>query len=90
VLLGNAAAGGIGIDEFKVADTVIYISNSCDTEQRKQSEDRTHRIGSEQHEKITYYDIIVPNTVDVKIVQVMRRDGSVSAEIMRDGINQWI
>ncbi len=90
VLLGNQAAGGIGIDEFKVADTVIYVSNSADTEQRKQSEDRNHRIGSEIHNQIVYYDLIVPNTVDVKIVQIMRRDGNVSAAVMRDGISQWI
>ena len=89
-MVGNPSAGGIGIDEFKVADTVIYISNSCDTEQRKQSEDRNHRIGSECHNTITYYDIIVPNTVDVKVVQVMRRDGNVSAEVMRDGLREWI
>jgi hypothetical protein len=90
VLLGNQAAGGIGIDEFKVADTVIYVSNSADTEQRKQSEDRNHRIGSEIHNRVVYFDLIVPNTVDVKIVQIMRRDGNISAEVMRDGISQWI
>jgi hypothetical protein len=90
VLIGNQDAGGIGIDEFKVADTVIYVSNSANTEQRKQSEDRNHRIGSEVHDSVTYFDIIVPNTVDVKIVQIMRRDGNISAEVMRDGISQWI
>lgn len=90
VLVGNAAAGGIGIDEFKIASVVIYFSNSYDTEARIQSEDRTHRGGSEVHDKITYYDLVVPNTVRVKIIGTLRANKSISDEVMRDGIAEWI
>lgn len=89
-IVGNAAAGGIGIDEFKAASIVIYYSNSYNTEERIQSEDRTHRIGSERHEKITYFDIIAPNTVDVKIIATMRANVEISAQIMKDGWRTWI
>lgn len=89
-IIGNPAAGGIGIDEFKAASVVIYYSNSYDTEQRIQSEDRTHRIGSEIHDKITYFDLIAPNTVDVKIIQTMRSNVEISKQIMKDGIKSWI
>lgn len=89
-IIGQAAAGGMGIDEFKIASLVIYYSNSYDTEARVQSEDRTHRGGSEMHECITYYDLIVPNTVRVKIIQTLRANRSVSDEVMRDGLKEWI
>jgi hypothetical protein len=90
VLVGNQGAGGMGIDEFKIASVVIYYSNSYDTEARIQSEDRTHRGGSEMHECITYYDLVVPNTVRVKIIATLRNNKSVSDEVMRDGLREWI
>ena len=90
ILVGNQGAGGMGIDEFKIASVVIYFSNSYDTEARIQSEDRTHRGGSEMHEKITYYDIVVPNTVRVKIIATLRGNKSISDEVMRDGLREWI
>jgi SNF2 family DNA or RNA helicase len=89
-IVGNQSAGGIGIDEFKAASIIIYFSNSYDTEQRIQSEDRTHRIGSEIHDKITYFDLLIPGTVDVKIVATMRRNVEISTQIMKDGIRSWI
>ena len=89
-IVGNPAAGGLGIDEFKAASIVIYVSNSFDTEKRIQSEDRTHRIGSEIHDQITYYDIICPNTVDVKIVQTMRKNVNISRAVMNDPEADWI
>jgi len=89
-VVGNPAAGGLGIDEFKAASVVIYVSNSFDTERRIQSEDRAHRIGSEIHEQITYYDIICPNTVDTKIVQTMRNNINISRAVMNDPQAEWI
>lgn len=89
-VIGNQAAGGLGIDEFKAASIVIYLSNSFDTEKRIQSEDRTHRIGSEIHNQITYFDLVVPNTIDMKIIQVMRQNVNISDQIMQDGLREWI
>lgn len=89
-LLGTAATGGIGINEFLVADTVIRVSHDFDTESRIQSDDRTHRMGSEMHDKITYYDILVPNTVDVKIHRVLRTDTQVSAKVLKEQWREWV
>ncbi len=89
-IVGNPAAGGLGIDEFKAASVVIYVSNSFDTEKRVQSEDRTHRIGSEIHEQITYYDIVCPNTVDMKILSTMRNNAKISAAVMADEWKEWL
>lgn len=89
-IIGNPAAGGMGIDEFKVAALVMYFSNSHDTEARVQSEDRNHRKGSEIHDAITYWDIICPATVDVKIIATMRANVDLSTQIMKDGWRKWI
>ena len=83
VILGTAASGGIGIDEFKVADTVIF-------EKRKQAEDRNHRIGSEVHDSVNYYDLMVPNTVETKIIRTLRDNAMVSGSILRESWREWI
>ena len=90
VLLGTESTGGIGINEFLVADTVVHISSDFDTEKRIQADDRNHRIGSEMHDKITYYDIMVPNTVDAKILRVLRNDTQLSAKILKDNWREWV
>jgi SNF2 family DNA or RNA helicase len=89
-LLGTASTGGIGINEFLVANTVIRVSHDFDTESRIQSDDRTHRMGSEMHDSVTYYDILVPNTVDVKIHRVLRTDTQVSAKVLKEQWREWI
>jgi hypothetical protein len=92
VVVGNPAAGGLGIDEFKVASLICYVTNSFDTEKRVQSEDRTHRIGSEIHAAtgITYYDIVIPNTVDIKVLRTMRDNVKISTQVMKDDWKDWI
>lgn len=87
VFLGQIQTGGIGITLNK-AQTVIYLSNTFNTEERIQSEDRAHRIGT-QH-SVTYVDLITPNTVDVKVIQCLREDKKISDMIMKDGIREWI
>lgn len=89
-LIANQACGGRGIDEFKGASLVAYLSNSHDTEDRIQSEDRTHRNGMQMERPCNYYDILVPNTVDVKLIQTLRANKQLSDEIMRDGVRAWI
>jgi SNF2 family DNA or RNA helicase len=67
------AASGIGMNELKVSDTVFYYSRSLKLIHRLQSEDRTHRKGSEIHERIRYIDLIVPGTVDAKVYTMLRK-----------------
>jgi SNF2 family DNA or RNA helicase len=67
------AASGIGMNELKVSDTVFYYSRSLKLTHRLQSEDRTHRKGSEIHERIRYFDLISPKTVDMKVYTMLRK-----------------
>lgn len=74
--VGNAAAGGTGLDWINGATTVIYYSNSFSSLDRWQSEDRTHRIGTVG--TVNYYDIICRATIDRAILANLRRKRDVS------------
>jgi SNF2 family DNA or RNA helicase len=64
--VGNAVVGGIGLNLVNSA-CVIYYSNTFSYEDRKQSEDRCHRIGQE-HDSVLYIDLEAVDTVDTKII----------------------
>lgn len=76
------AASGIGMNELKVSDTVIYYSRSLKLIHRLQSVDRTHRKGSEIHDSITYIDMIVPRTVDSKVYKMLQSHKDVADSII--------
>ncbi len=88
VLLGTSSSGGIGIDEFKVARDAIFFSNDFNTETRFQTERRSWRIGVD--EPTRYHDLLVPNSVDTKIIKVLRSDAKMSAHLLREAWQEWI
>lgn len=79
--VGTAATGGRSITLVQ-AKTVIYYSNSYNLEHRLQSEDRAHRIG--QKNPVLYVDIVIPKTVDEKIVKALRSKKDLAASILDD------
>jgi SNF2 family DNA or RNA helicase len=87
VFVGQIQTGGVGIT-LNRARTVIYLSNTFNTEDRVQSEDRAHRIGTVG--SVTYIDLIAPGTVDQHIMRSLREDKKLSDLILRDGIRAWI
>jgi len=86
-LVGHPKTGGYGLT-LTAASTVIYYSNSYDLELRLQSEDRAHRIG--QVNKVTYIDLIAPNTVDQKIVDALRNKISIADTILGEEVRKWL
>lgn len=75
--VGNPQAGGTGLDGLqRVTDSVIYYSNSFNFIDRRQSEDRTHRIGT--NGTVNYYDIIARRTVDLGIQSSLKRKLDIS------------
>lgn len=89
VFLGNPAAGGIGLT-LTAAEAAIYLSNSFKTEERVQSEDRCHRVGSERHKVVNYHDIITDQSVDEKVLDVLRSNKKLSDTIMGVAWRDWI
>tara|TARA_R100001244_G_scaffold387_1_gene818 strand:+ start:1336 stop:2778 length:1443 start_codon:yes stop_codon:yes gene_type:complete len=83
-LVSNVQTGGYGIT-LHAASNVIYYSNNYDLEKRLQSEDRAHRIG--QVNKVTYIDLLSPNTVDEKIVKALRNKLDLAQEVLGD--DKW-
>ena len=86
-LVGHPKTGGYGLT-LTAASTVIYYSNSYDLELRVQSEDRAHRIG--QTNKVTYVDLIVPGTIDEKIVKSLRAKINVADQILGEDARDWL
>ena len=86
-LVAHPKTGGYGLT-LTAASTVIYYSNSYDLELRLQSEDRAHRIG--QVNKVTYIDLIAPDTVDQKIVGALRDKISIADQILGEEVRKWL
>lgn len=77
--VGTAACGGVG-NTLTAASTVIYYSNGYNLQTRLQSEDRAHRIG--QTKKVTYVDLIIPGTIDEKIVKALKHKKNVADQVL--------
>ena len=73
----SAAARGLTLT---AATTVVYFTNDYSLEVRLQSEDRAHRIG--QKRNVLYIDLIVPQTVDEKVLQILKSKKSVSEAVL--------
>ena len=85
--VGNPTTGGYGLTLVS-SHTVVYYSNSFDLEKRLQSEDRAHRIG--QTEKVTYIDLIAPNTVDEHIVKALRNKINIASAVLGEELKGWL
>lgn len=82
VFVGQPQSGGIGLT-LTAATTVIYYSNDYNSETRKQSEDRAHRIGTTAH--VLYIDIIATETIDEDITRALVAKDQLSMTILGDG-----
>ena len=82
--IGQPQSGGIGLT-LTAADYAIYYSNSFDLEQRMQSEDRCHRIGTKNN--VTYIDIETRGSVDTKIIKALRAKKNIADIITKDPIS---
>lgn len=78
--LGNVQTGGIGLN-LTAAQNVVYFSNTFSYEDRKQSEDRAHRIG--QKDDVNYFDLLAEDTCDNMIVRALKTKANI-ADYMND------
>jgi len=85
--VGQPKTGGYGIT-LTAANTVIYFSNSYDLEIRLQSEDRAHRIS--QTKKVTYIDLVSPNTIDEKILKALRGKIDLAGQVLGEEVRDWL
>jgi SNF2 family DNA or RNA helicase len=86
-MVATPAAGGRG-REWSAANLVIYYSNGYNLEWRSQSEDRPQAVGKSQH--VTYIDLIVPKTVDEKILRSLRQKINLATAITGENWRKWV
>lgn len=86
-MLATAGAGGRG-RTWSVADRVIYFSSSNDLEHREQSEQRS--MGVEKDRGVDNVDLIVPGTVEEKILHALRAKINMAGTINGDTWKEWL
>lgn len=82
LLIANPATGGTGLNLY-AASLSHYYSQDYRPDHRQQSEDRTHRSGSEMHEKITYVDHMCAETIDFDVRMALMEKKTI-AEVVVD------
>ena len=85
--IGTPQAGGIGLT-LTAAEYAIYYSNSFNLEERLQSEDRCHRIGTKNN--VTYIDIECQKSIDSKIIKALRDKKNIADIITKDPISIFL
>lgn len=86
-MCATQSAGGRG-NTWDNADLAIYASNSFDLEHRDQSEWRTLNVGKRRN--VTNVDLVVPGTLDEKVVAALRSKIDVASGIMGDEYRKWL
>ena len=85
--IGTQQAGGTGLT-LTAAEYAIYYSNSFNLEERLQSEDRCHRIGTKNN--VTYIDIECQKSIDSKIIKALRDKKNIADIITKDPISIFL
>lgn len=86
-MVATPAAGGRGRD-WAVANLIIYYSNSDNLEFRDQSEERGQKVG--KADPCAMVDLMVPDTVDEKIIHALRKKIDLATAITNDGYREWL
>lgn len=86
-MLATPDAGGKG-RTWSVADLVIYYSSTNDLEKRDQSEYRVQGVGKER--QVDYIDLIAPDTVEMKILQALRKKIDMASTITGSTWREWL
>jgi SNF2 family DNA or RNA helicase len=86
-MVATAQAGGRG-REWSIANLVVYYSNTHNLEFRAQSEDRPQAVDKLEH--VTYVDLVVPGTVDEKIIYALRNKINLASLVDGEAYRAWL
>ena len=81
VMVAQQASVSHGVT-MHAADLAIYLGNAWSLEKRLQSEGRIDRIGQKSSQCV-YVDLICPGTVDVAVLEALRRKADVAGIVTR-------
>lgn len=82
-LLFTVKAGGTGLNMSSV-DTLVNLQRSWSMIDCVQTEDRVHRIGSEQHQKVRIIDIVTKDTIEESQIERIMEKFEKLDQITRD------
>lgn len=82
VLILSQQAGHKGLN-LQRANQAVFVSTGYWADARANAEKRCHRIGSEKHEAITYYDLIVKSSLDEVILEAIQKKLDMAEEILK-------
>lgn len=85
--VAKASTGAEGLT-FVNSNTSIYYNNTYRLIDRKQSEDRNHRIG--QTKPVLYVDLVCAGTRDEHAIDALVRKSEIAAAILGDENKEWI
>lgn len=81
IFIAQIQAGSLGID-LTPASVAIFFSLDYSFANYVQAQDRLHRIG--QHQKVTYYHLVVPRTIDELTLTILKEKGDLAHAIVHD------
>lgn len=81
ILIANPGAGGTGVNLVE-APNAVWFSRGFKATDRWQAIARNHRGGSEQHEKITMYDIVADDCIDGHVLAALDNKESIAEGIL--------
>jgi SNF2 family DNA or RNA helicase len=81
IFIAQIQAGSLGID-LTAASHAIFYSLDYGYANYVQAQDRLHRLG--QVNKVTYYHLVVPHTIDTLTLQILKEKGDLANAIVHD------
>lgn len=81
IFVAQIQAGSLGID-LTAASVAIFYSLDYAYANYVQAQDRLHRIG--QTNKVTYYHLVVPHTIDALTLEILKQKGNLAQAIIHD------
>lgn len=83
VLIGHPKSGGIGVN-LTASNLSIYYSRNFSLEDRIQSEARNYRGGSEIHKSVTHIDLVLKNSIEEKVIEVLDNKTEIGLSILKN------
>ncbi len=82
ILLLSQQTGAFGLN-LQRANQAIFVCTDYKAALRENAEDRCHRIGSEIHKSVTYYDLVQEKSLDEVVLKAIKRKLNIAEEILR-------
>ncbi len=86
-IVATPDSGGMG-QTWDMADLTVYYSSKDNLEHRDQSEQRA--MGRDKAHGVDVVDLIHPGTVEVKILEALRKKINMSSQITNDSWREWV